>query len=220
MLTIKKLLTFNEGEMGIGSLIIFVAMMLVAGIAASVMFQTMNTFQQQAMETGEETIKDVASGVEVNHISGKTNGNNITQLAILINTIAGSGAIDLNHAYLSISDTNKEMVLRYDSNYFNSSVSNGLFNTMSLAGLDASHFGIIVVRDRDGSCSSTNPVINEQDIVALMINTSNCFGNGTPSSGIGIRTEVKGSVSPETGMRGLIRFITPSNLVDTIVDLQ
>jgi len=220
MLTIKKLLTFNEGEMGIGSLIIFVAMLLVAGIAASVVFQTMNTFQQQAMETGEETIKDVASGVEVNHISGKTNGNNITQIAILINTIAGSAAVDLNHAHVTISDTNKKIVLRYDSNYFNSSVSNGLFKTMSLASLDASHFGIIVVRDRDGSCESTNPVINEQDIVALMVNTSNCFGDGDPSSGLGTRTEVTGSVYLEFGMRGIIGFITPSVYVDTIVDLQ
>lgn len=206
--------------MGIGSLIIFIAMMLVASISATVIIQTMNTFQQQAMETGRETIKDVASGLEVTHISGKTNGGNITEIAIFINPIVASDDIDLNQAHVEISDTNKNVILYYNNNFFNSSLSNGLFDTMDLSGLDASSFGIIVIRDRDSSCSSNSPVINGEDVVALMANVSNCFGDGTPSSGIGTRTEVFGGVYPETGMRGLISFSTPSALINSIVNLQ
>ena len=220
MVKIKKLLKYNRGEMGIGSLIIFISMILVSGIAASVFFQVMNTLQQQALETGSETIKDVASGLEVSHVTGKTNGDNITQLAIFTSTITASIDVDIDNAYIKISDTNKEAILYYDSNYFNNSLSNGLFSTLDLSGLDASHFGIIVIRDRDNSCSATNPVINSQDIVALMINASNTFGNGTPSSGIGTRTNIKGGVYPEAGMRGMIGFTTPSVYIDTIVDLQ
>jgi flagellin FlaB len=220
MATIKKLLKYNRGEMGIGSLIIFIAMILVSGIAASVFFQVMNTLQQQALETGRETMKDVASGLEVSHVTGKTNGDNITQLAIFTSTITASIDVDLNNAYIKISDTNKEAILYYDSDYFNNSLSNGLFSTLDLSGLDASHFGIIVIRDRDNSCSATNPVLNSQDIVALMINASNSFGNGTPSSGIETRTKMQGGVYPERGMRGVIGFTTPSTYVDTIADLQ
>jgi flagellin FlaB len=220
MSTVGKLSTAKEGSMGIGSLIIFIAMMLVAGIAATALIQTMNMLQQQAMETSSETIRDIASGIEVTHISGKTNGDNITQIAVFISTIVASDAIDLNHAHVSLSDTNKKVVLYYNSNYFNNSLSNGLFDTMDLSGLNASSFGIIVIRDRDNSCSSTDPVINGQDIVVLMVNTSNCFGDGTPLSGIGTRTEVMGGVYPEVGMRGVIGFVTPSAFVDTIVDLQ
>mgnify|MGYP003565910458 CR=1 FL=1 len=91
---------------------------------------------------------------------------------------------------------------------------------MDLSGLDSSSFGIIKIRDIDNSCSSTSPVINEQDIIVLMINVSACFGDGSPSSGLGTRVEVSGGVYPEVGMYGLIRFNTPSTFIDSIVELQ
>ena len=69
---IKEKIFFNkEASIGIGSLIIFISIMLVAGISATVIIQTMNDFQQQAMETSRETIRDIASGLEVTQISGK-----------------------------------------------------------------------------------------------------------------------------------------------------
>lgn len=206
--------------MGIGSLIIFVAMMLVAGVAATVVIQTMNSMQQQALETGRETIRDIANGIEVTHVSGKINGINITQMAIFVSPIVGSDAVDLSQSHIDLSDTDKKVILYYDSNYFNDSLSYGLFNTMDISGLDSSSYGIILIRDIDSSCSFTSPVINNRDIVVLMINTSACFGDGSPPSGMGTRTEVSGGVYPEVGVRGLIRFTTPPAYTGNIVDLQ
>ena len=74
-MTIRKLFIAKDGAIGIGSLIIFIAMMLIAGIVASTVIQIMNNLQQQALETSTETIKDIASGIEVTQITGKTNGN-------------------------------------------------------------------------------------------------------------------------------------------------
>ena len=48
-------------------------MILVAGIAASVFIQTMNSLEQQALLTGQETLKDVSSGLRVTHVSGYNN---------------------------------------------------------------------------------------------------------------------------------------------------
>ena len=220
MLTTVKLFMAKDASMGIGSLIIFVAMMLVAGMTATVVIQTINSMQQQALETGRETIGDIANGIEVTHVSGKINGDNITQMAIFVSPIVGSDAIDLIQSHVSLSNTNKKVILYYDSNYFNGSLSDGLFDTMDVSGLDSSSFGIIVIRDIDGSCSSISPVINDQDIAVLMINTSACFGDGSISSGIGTRTELSGGAYPEVGMRGLIRFTTPSAYTGNIVDLQ
>jgi len=206
--------------MGIGSLIIFVAMLLVASMAATVVIQTMNSLQQQSLETSSETIKDIATGIEITHISGKINGSNITQIAIFISTVLSSNEIDINHAHIALADPNKQVILFYDSNYYNSSLSNGLFDTLDLTNLDSSSFGIIVIKDKDGSCTSTSPIINEEDIVVLMVNASSCFGDGSTTSGMGTRTEVSGGVYPEVGMRGTISFTTPSAFIDNIVDLQ
>jgi len=204
----------ENAAIGIGTLIIFIAMILVAGMAASVIIQTMNTLQQQAMETGEQTTRDVSTGLRVTQVSGYNNGSSITQLAIFIKTTAGSSDIDLTYAYISLSDTSKQVILNYTSKCFSSSVSNGLFGTLNSSNLSATTFGIMVIRDVDGSCTSSNPSINSDDLVVLLVNTTKCF------SGIGTRTEVSGNVIPEHGIPGVIRFTTPSAYVDPIVELQ
>ena len=204
----------ENAAIGIGTLIIFIAMILVAGMAASVIIQTMNTLQQQAMETGEQTTRDVATGLRVTQVSGYSNGSSITQLAIFVKPTAGSDDIDLSYAYLSLSDTSKQVILNYTSKCFSSSVSNGLFGTINSSNLSATTFGVMVVRDADGSCTSSNPSINNDDLVVLLVNTTKCF------SGISTRTTVSGSVIPEHGISGVIRFSTPSAYVDTIIELQ
>jgi archaellin len=71
----------------------------------------------------------------------------------------------------------------------------------------------MVIRDVDGSCTSTTPTINNEDLVVLLINTTSCF------SGIATRTDVSGEIYPEHGIRGIIGFTTPSSMVNTIIDL-
>lgn len=195
-------------------MIIFIAMLLVAGIAASVIIQTMNSLEQQAMETGKETISDISSGLRVIRVNGYNNGSKITQLAIFVKTIAGSDTIDLNEAYISISDSTDQTILNYTTKCYSNSVSNGLFGTVNPSNLSSSTYGIIVIRDYDSSCSSSNPSVNDEDLVVLMINTTSCF------SGIDTRTKVFGRVVPEQGIDGVIGFTTPSTFIDPILELQ
>ena len=207
-------LKFNDNAaIGIGSLIIFIAMILVAGIAASVMIQTMNSLEQQAMKTGKDTIDDISTGLKVTKVSGYYDGSKITQIAVFIRTIAGSSSIDLNQAYISISDSNNQVILNYTEKCFSDDVSNGLFGTINSSNLSSSTFGIIVIRDFDGSCVSSNPSINDEDLIVLMINSTDCF------SGIDTRTSVFGDIVPEKGINGVISFTTPSAFVDTIIEL-
>ena len=208
------LLLDKNAAIGIGSLIIFIAMILVAGIAASVFIQTMNSLEQQALQTGQETLKEIASGVKVTQVSGYNNGSTITLVAIFLTTTAGSDDIDLTYTYVSLSDSVKEVILTYDSNVYSSSVSNGLFGTLTSGDLTATTYGLMKIRDIDDSCSSTSPSINSDDLVVLLLNATQCF------SGINTRTEVFGNVVPEQGISGVISFTTPSAYIKTIIELQ
>ncbi|MFO7678318.1 MAG: archaellin/type IV pilin N-terminal domain-containing protein [Thermoplasmatota archaeon] len=204
----------NNASMGIGSLIIFIAMILVAGVTASVLIQTMNSLEQQAMRTGIETMRDISSGLKVTQVSGYSNGTSITQLAIFVTPIAASNNLDLSNSYISLSDTSNSVVLAYNGTLFSNNASNGLFGTLNASNLTSNTFGAIVIRDIDGSISSTNPIINNGDLVVILINTSKCF------SGIDARTEVFGTVTPEFGMSGIIRFTTPNSITSSIIELQ
>ncbi|PNX46520.1 MAG: hypothetical protein BV459_06230 [Thermoplasmata archaeon M11B2D] len=211
---LKNLRTNLYSDIGVGAMILFIAMILVAGIAASVMMQTMNSLQQQALQTSQDTIRDISSGLKVTYVSGYVENQTITQLAIFIRTIASSDAIDLNYGILTLSDSTTKVILNYSSAFYSSSISNGLFGTLNASSLSYDRFGILVIRDIDGSCTATQPVIDDEDLVVLLVNTAACF------SGIGARNEVKGAVYPEYGISGVIGFTTPSSFVHTIVDLQ
>ena len=210
----KRLRTDTNADIGIGALIIFIAMIMVAGVTASVMIQTMTSLQQQAIKTSEDTLKDISSGLKVTHVSGYIHNSTITQLAFFVSTTAASDDIDLTYGILSLSDSTKKVILNYTSGCFSSSVSNGLFGTLNPSNLTSSYYGVLVIRDIDGSCDMSKPVLNDEDLVVLIVNTTACF------SGIGTRTDVSGELYPEHGIRGVIGFTTPSVLVNTIVDLQ
>lgn len=204
----------NLASIGIGALIIFIAMILVAGVTASVLIQTMNNLQEQALLTGEETLRDISSGLEGTHVSGKKIGSNIDQIAIFIQPLTASDDVDLTYTYLSLSDSDTTLVLNYTTKCFSSSASSGLFSTINASNLSSTTYGLVVIRDIDGSITSTSPSINNRDLVVIIVNTTKCF------SGLSTRTEVFGSVTPEYGINGVIGFITPDAYVDTIIDLQ
>lgn len=214
-ISIKGLLVFDtSASIGVGTLIMFVAMILVASMTASVLIQTMNSMQQQAMLTGQQTIKEISSGLKVTHVSGKNDGTVITRIAIFVDPVAGSGEINLSSTYISLSNTAKQVILNYTKSCFSSTVSNGLFTTLDSSRLSSTTYGILVIRDVDSSCSSNRPGINSDDLVVLLVNTTTCF------SGLATRTDVYGKVIPEAGINGVIGFTTPSAYVDIIVELQ
>ncbi|UCE46163.1 MAG: flagellin [Methanobacteriota archaeon] len=96
----------ERGEMGVGTLLIFIAMILVAAVAAGVLVQTAYKLQQQAESTGDEALQDVATGFKVLTVWGTTDGTPaIDHVYMKIALTAGSPGINLNNTKIEVVQT-------------------------------------------------------------------------------------------------------------------
>jgi flagellin FlaB len=219
MKKLSRILKENDlGDMGIGAMIIFIAVVLVAGIAASVLIQTANRLEIQAMQTGQETIREVSSGLQIIDIEGANEGGVITQMVLVVRPHAGSGDIDLSNAFVEISDGVTKTILIYDGNFTHiiDDSEPDVFNATNCWNESSATFGILVLQDADESLTDTNPVINRGDVVMLCINTSLIF---TTNSGLTPRSTITGLVTPEQGASATFSFRVPSSLSEVVYDL-
>jgi flagellin FlaB len=213
---IKILKNRDIGSIGVEAMIVFIAMVLVAGIAASVLIQNTTKLESQALSTTQETTAEVSSGLDVVSIEGYQSTGTIDLLALNVRARAGSRDIDLGETVIEISDTVKKNFLSIDTGYFTlaDDVNGEIFN-YSFYTTNATDFSIIVLEDADGSCSTGNSaVINSGDYIILGINTSAAFG------GLEERTDIWGMVIPEEGSPGVIYFTTPPSYPNYILELQ
>jgi archaellin len=90
------------GAIGIGTLIVFIAMVLVAVIAAAVIIKTASELEQSAEEYGDKAGKDVGLGIKVQQFEGQANagGDEIEDLRIYVSLYGGSESLDMRYLLL------------------------------------------------------------------------------------------------------------------------
>jgi flagellin FlaB len=91
----------KKGESGVGTLIIFIAMLLVAAIAAGVLIQTTGSLQNKALITGTQSRAQISTHIEALSLTG-TNGSDsdLENISIIAKLSAGSDAIDLSEVVM------------------------------------------------------------------------------------------------------------------------
>ncbi len=99
---LKEFSDEERGLVGIGTLIIFIALILVSAVAAGVIIRTSGQLRQQARATGEEAIRNVSTGVKVLHSKGYVvdGANKIENAEILVRLRAGSAGVNFEDAVL------------------------------------------------------------------------------------------------------------------------
>lgn len=217
---IRKLKGEEEAIVGIGTLIVFIAMVLVAAVAASVIIQTSESLQQRAYAVAKQTTREVSSGMKIVDLTGYTDANKtrIEYLAISIAPRAGSYNIDLNetHVYIELDNLTVLSLNYQDNDVVKSNISSdGVFHTLNHSNLTSTNFGVIAIRDADNSVVNTYG-ISTSDLVMIIINISDAFST---TSGLETGEEFMGRIVPEIGSSGLFLVSAPNAFDHRVVPL-
>jgi len=197
----------DEAAVGIGTLIVFIAMVLVAAVAASVIMQTAENLQQRAYAVGKQTIRDVSSGIRVIGVTGYTDANKtrIEYLAVAITPRAGSYDIDLNKTVLYIQLDNYSVLNLNLASKTNTVNESGVFHALDLSCLNATNFGVISIHDRDDSVMKTNG-LSVSDQAIIIVNLSAVLSS---TGGLLPGEILEGKLVPDVGYSGIFEVNSP-----------
>ena len=120
----------NKGAQGIGTLIIFIALILVAAVAAGVLIQTASSLQSKSLDVGRQSQEKITTDIEVvqvyaaNTSDGTIDGAGVDTMTMIVRLGSGSSPINLNDLIVKMDTQSGSQNLQY----VNGAATSALYN--------------------------------------------------------------------------------------------
>jgi|APHM01.1.fsa_nt_gi archaeal flagellin N-terminal-like domain len=127
----------DRGQVGIGTLIVFIALVLVAAVAAGVLINTSGELESRASDTGEDAQSQVSNQIDVVSATGvNPDGDESAELVqLVVKKSAGSDPIDLQDMTVQYTSGAEVANLEHTAS---GGATVSAFNTTQVAASDAS----------------------------------------------------------------------------------
>jgi archaeal flagellin FlaB len=189
----------NKGMMGIGTLIIFIAVILVAAVAAAVLISTSGSLQQRGLATGQQAEEGVSTGAEAISVMATdgSSGHNVDEFEVLLRVQAGSEPMNLNNTVilLDTSTTSQNLI-------FNATIADD-----GESASDTASYVVYYVKegpDKEEGYLSRGDVIKVKFFSTQAVNENE---------------KVRIRIVPRVGQATIIDFTTPDVIIEQRVSL-
>ncbi|WP_424000830.1 archaellin/type IV pilin N-terminal domain-containing protein [Haloarcula salina] len=188
----------DRGQVGIGTLIVFIAMVLVAAIAAGVLINTAGFLQSSAEETGQQSSDQVTNRLQVVNSVGEdiqSASNTINTVKVTVKKAPGAGNIDLGSTIAQWVDSTGSYDLTYDS----------------ASDPDGTSFAVSGIQDDDSSISSSQVLNDPSDRAAILFSAEQIRGSGN-GDGLGEGETATIRLNTQSGGTSTVRLVVPETL--------
>jgi archaeal flagellin FlaB len=202
LLTSFRGIRTGKGSTGIGALIIFIAVILVAAIAAAVFISTGGSLQQKALITGNDAREGVSYGLEAISIRGSDASqggtpHTISHITIRARLPAGSSMLSLNNTVITMDTTiSATQTFLYEGTVADSVQATG-----------TSNFAVTYLKTGP---THEDGYVTTGDTVKLKFNIDGLIGENT---------RVRVTIVPRSGSMNQLEFQTPETMTEPTVVL-
>jgi archaellin len=104
----------KKGEIGLGILIIFLAIIVIAAIVSSVLILSGAGIQEKTLETGSSVHENIGTLIRIIQITAEDGSlNTLQNFSIIMKTMSGTAPLKLNQTIITFDTLNTTTILTY-----------------------------------------------------------------------------------------------------------